>query len=100
MFVRIDLSFLQTKWIKLHSGTGEMQLGDSVPVQLMHKDKTGSLEEVSARRVSLSTLSVGVVECAVSKELPDFILEPVDNSPPEVLPSLNLGNQVNFVLST
>ena len=26
-----------------------MQLSDSVPVQLMHKDKTGSLEEVSAR---------------------------------------------------
>ena len=52
-----------------------MQLGDSVPVQLMHKDKTGSLEEVSARRVSLPPLSVVVVECAVSRELPDFILE-------------------------
>ena len=61
-----------------------MQLGDSVPVQLMHKDKTGSLEEVSARRVSLPPLSV---ECAVSKKLPDFILEPVDNSPQGVLPS-------------
>ena len=46
-----------------------MQLGDSVPVQLMQKDKTGSLEEVSVRRVSLPPLSVVVVECAVWKEL-------------------------------
>ena len=53
----------------------------------MHKDKTGSLEEVSARRVGLPPLTVGVVECAVSRELPDFILEPVDNSPQGVLPS-------------
>ena len=66
-----------------------MQLGDIVPVQLMHKDKTGSLEEVSARRVSLPPLSVVVVECAVSKELPDLILEPVENSPQGVLRSLN-----------
>ena len=77
-----------------------MQLGDSVPVQLMHKDKTGSLEEVSARRVSLPPLSVVVVECAVSRELPDFILEPVDNFTPgcsQRVPSINLGNRVNSV---
>ena len=64
-----------------------MQLGDIVPVQLMHKDKAGSFEEVSARRVRLPPLTVVVVECAVSKELSDFILEPVDNSPQGVLPS-------------
>ena len=64
-----------------------MQLGDSVPVQLMHDDKTGSVKAVSARRGRLPPLTMVVVECAVSKELPDFILEPVDNSPQGVLPS-------------
>lgn len=33
-------------------------------VQLMHKDKTVLVQEVSARRVCLPPLSVGVVECA------------------------------------
>ena len=37
-----------------------MQLGDSVPVQLMHKDKTGSLEEVSARSTWLKYCHYGV----------------------------------------
>ena len=53
-----------------------MQLGDSAPLQLMHKDKTGTVKAMSVRRVRLPPLSVGVVECAVSKELHDFILEP------------------------
>ena len=58
-----------------------------MPVQLMQKDKTGLVKATSVRRVRLPPLSVVVVECAVSKELPDFILEPVDNSPQGVLPS-------------
>ena len=77
-----------------------MQLGDIVPVQLMHKDITGSLEEVSARRVRLPPLSVGVVECAGSKELPDFILEPVDNSPQGVLRSLNKSGKSGLINMT
>ena len=68
-----------------------MQLGDSVPVQLMHKDKTGSLEEVSARRVRLPPLSMIVLECAVSKQLPDLMFEPVDNFPQGVLPSCSFN---------
>ena len=61
--------------VELECGTGELQLGHSVPVLLMHKDKTGSVKTVSVRRVRLPPLWVGVVECAVSKELPDFLLE-------------------------
>ena len=58
----------------------------------MHKDKTGLVKAGSARRVRLPPLTVVVVECAVSKELPDFILEPVDNSPLGVLPRVPSRN--------
>ena len=77
-----------------------MQLGDIVPVQLMHKDKAGSFEEVSARRVRLPPLTVVVVECVVSMELPDFILEPVDNSPQGVLRSLNKSEKSGLINMT
>ena len=77
-----------------------MQLGDNVPVLLMLKNKTGSVKTVSVRRLRLPPVSAGVVECAVSRELSDFILEPVDNSPlgcSQRVPSINLGNRVNSV---
>ena len=45
------------------------------------------MKAVSVHMGRLPPLSEGVVECAVSKELPDFILEPVDNSPLGVLPA-------------
>lgn len=68
----------------------ELQLGDSVPVQLMPKDKVCSVKAVSILRVRLPPLSVGLVECSLLRELSDFILEPVDNFPP-----INLGNRVS-----
>ena len=58
-----------------------------MPVQLMHKYKKGSVKAVPVRRVRLPLPSVEIVECAVSEELPDFILEPVDNFIPGVLPA-------------
>ena len=64
----------------------EFELSDSVPVQLMHTDKTGSVKAVSVRRVHLPPLWVGVVQCAVLEGLSDFILEPMDNFPAGVLP--------------
>ena len=42
---------------------------------------------------------MGVVECAVSKELPDFILEPVDNSPLGVLPACSFNKSVKWGLT-
>ena len=75
-------------------------MGDNVPVLLMLKNKTGSVKTVSVRRLRLPHVSVGVVECAVSRELSDFILEPVDNPPlacSQRVPSINLGNRVNSV---
>ena len=76
---------------------GDAVIGDNVPVQLMHKDKTGSVKAVPVRRVRLPPLSVGVVECVVSKELPDFILEPADNSPLGVLPARSFRKSVKWV---
>ena len=66
-----------------------------MPVQLMPKDKTGSVKAVTVRRVRLPPMSVGVVECAVSRELPDFILEP-DNYPPGMLPARSFNNSVKW----
>ena len=71
-----------------------------MPIQLMHKDKADSVKAVSVRGVHLSPMSVGVAECVVSRELPDFILEPVDNFTPgcsQRVPSINLGNRINSV---
>ena len=85
MLLRID--FLQNYGSRLHCRIGELQLGDSEPVQLMHKNGIGSVKAVSVRRVRLPPFSVGVVEYPVSRELPDFILEPVDNFPSGVFPT-------------
>ena len=82
----LGIDFLQHYGVRLHCGTGVLQLGDSEPVQLMHKNRVGSVKAVSVRRVRLSPFSVGIAECSVSRELPDFILEPVDNFPSGVLP--------------
>ena len=51
----------------------------------MHKYKTGSVKTESVRRLRLPPLSGVVVECAVSKELPDFILDQFNKSPLGVL---------------
>ena len=42
---------------------------------------------------------MGVVECAVLKELSDFILEPVDNSPLGVLPERSFNKSVKSGLT-
>ena len=79
----LGIDFLQNYGVRLHCGTGELQLGDSAPVLLMHKNGVGSVKAVSVRRVRLPPFSVGVVELSVSREL----LEPVDNFPSSVLPA-------------
>ena len=70
----LGIDFLQNYGVKLDCVTGVLHLGDSVPVQLIHKDKIGSVKAVSVRRVRLTPLSVGIVECAVLEELPDLSL--------------------------
>ena len=90
-YMLLGIDFLQKCGVELECGTGELQLGDSVPLQLMHKDKTGSVKAVSVRWVRLPPLSVGVVECAVSKELPDVILEQFNKSPLGVLQARSLN---------
>ena len=79
----LGIDFLQNYGVRLHCGTGELQLGDSAPVLLMHKNGVSSVKAVSVRRVRLPPFSVGVVEFSVSREL----LEPVDNFPSSVLPA-------------
>ena len=104
MLLGIDLSFLQKhcQWVKLHCGIGEMQLGDSVPMLLMHKNKTGPVKAVSVRRVRLPPLSVGVIECDVLKEMHYFILKPVDNCPLGVLlaRSFNKSGKSGLIIIT
>lgn len=88
----LGIDFLQDYGVRLHCGTGELQLGDSEPVQLMHKSGVSSVKAVSVRRVRLPPFSVGIVECSASRELPEFILEPVDNFPSGVLPARSFNN--------
>lgn len=63
----LGIDFLKTYGVELDCGTGELQLDDSVPVQQMHKDKIGSVNAVSVRRVRLPPLSAEIVDCAVSE---------------------------------
>ena len=66
----LGIDFLQNYGVRLHCGTGELQLGsesDSEPVQLMHKNGVSSVKAVSVRNVRLPPFSVGVVECSVSR---------------------------------
>ena len=57
-YMLLGIDFLQKCGVELECGTGESQLGDSVPLQLMHKDKTGSVKTISVCRVRLPPLSV------------------------------------------
>ena len=56
MLLGIDV--LQNYGLRLHCGSGELQLGDSEPVHLMHKNGVGSVNAVSVRRVHLPPFSV------------------------------------------
>ena len=94
-YMLLGIDFLQNYGVRLHCGTRELLLGDNEPVQ--HKNWVGSLKAVSVRRVLLPPFSVGVVEFSVARELPDFILEPVDNFPPGVLPSRSFNKSGKFV---
>ena len=62
----------------------------------MHKNGVDSVKAVSVRRVRLPPFSVGVVEPSVSRELPDFILEPMDNFPPGLLLSRSFNKSGKF----
>lgn len=45
------------------------------------------MRALAVRRVRLPPLSVSVIDCEVAKDLPDYILEPMNDFPVGVLPS-------------
>ncbi len=43
------------------------------------------------RRVRLPPLSVGVIDCEITDEISDFVLEPLDEFPVGVIPSMSFN---------
>lgn len=71
----------------MHCSTREFRVGASLTIQPMFKANSPSVQAVSVRRVRLPPLSVGVIDCEITDEIPDFILEPLDEFPVGVIPS-------------
>ncbi|XP_062613888.1 uncharacterized protein LOC134275637 [Saccostrea cucullata] len=91
----IGIDFMQENEVQLHCGAGELRVGGSMTIQAMHKANTNSVQGVTVRRVRLPPLSVGVIDCNIEKELPDFILEPTNNFPVGVSPSRTFNQTGN-----
>jgi hypothetical protein len=65
----LSVDFLQKHRIQLHDGAGELRVGSSLTIYQMPKGAPPWKELlVTVRRVRLSPLSVGVVECTAQGE--------------------------------
>lgn len=85
----LGIDFMQGHGVQLHCSTGEFRVGASLTKQPMFKADPNSLfmQTVSMRRVRLPPLSVGVIDCELTDEISDFVLEPLDEFPVGVIPS-------------
>ncbi|XP_052681414.1 uncharacterized protein LOC128162302 [Crassostrea angulata] len=76
----LGIDFMQEHGVQLHCSTGEFRVGASLTIQPMCKanPNSPSMQAVSVRRVRLPPLSVVVIDCGITDEILEFILEPLD----------------------
>uniref|UniRef100_K1REW0 Nattectin n=1 Tax=Magallana gigas TaxID=29159 RepID=K1REW0_MAGGI len=86
MFLGID--FMQEHGVQLHCSTGEFRVGASLAKHPTFKASSPSMQAVSVRRMrAFIPLFVGGIDCKITSELPDVILEPLDEFSVGVIPS-------------
>lgn len=79
MFLGID--FIQKKGVQFHCSKGEFRVGASLTKKPIFKANSPLVQVFSVRRVRLSPLSVGMIDCEITGEMSDFILKPIDEFP-------------------
>lgn len=82
----LGIDFMQKHGVQLHCSTGGFRVGASLTIQPMFKANSPSMRAVSVRTVRLPPLSVGVIDCEISDDISDFILEPLNEFPVRVIP--------------
>lgn len=73
------IDFKHGNEVQLHFSTGKFRVGSSQTIQSMFKAYLSPMQAISVRRVRLPPLSGGgVVYYEVTGEMPDFVLELID----------------------
>lgn len=87
----LGIDFMQKYGVQLHCSTAEFRVGASLTIQPMFKVNSLSVQAFSVRRVRLPPLSVGVIDCKITGEMLDFMLQPIHEFPVGVIPSRSLN---------